>query len=57
MDPSHFRADRSGSAGTMSATGLPKRVTRSGRPVRLTRSSVARHVALNFEIGMDSTAR
>jgi hypothetical protein len=38
----------------MSATGLPNRVTRSGRPVRRTRSNVARHVALNFEIGMDS---
>ena len=33
-----------------SATGFPKRVIRIGRPVRLTRSRTARHVALNFEI-------
>jgi hypothetical protein len=38
----------------MSAMGFPKRVTRSGRPVRRTRSSVARQVALNFEIAMVS---
>ncbi len=34
--------------------GLPKRVTRKGRPVLRTRSKVARHVALNFEIAIES---
>jgi len=38
----------------MSATGRPKRVIRTGSPVRRTRSSTARHVALNFEIAIDS---
>lgn len=36
----------------MSAIGFPKRVMRSGLPVFRTRSRAARHVALNFEIGM-----
>lgn len=39
----------------MSATGFPNRVTRRGRPVRLTRSRTARQVALNLDIGMEST--
>ena len=38
----------------MSATGRPNRVMRNGRPVLRTRSSAARHVALNFEIGIAS---
>jgi len=38
----------------MSAMGFPKRVTRNGRPVRRTRSNVARQVALNFEIAIVS---
>ncbi len=53
-EPSHSGCRPSGDGGTMSATGFPKRVTRSARPVRRTRSRVARQVALNFEIGMDS---
>src|SRR6476646_10514600 len=48
--PSHPGREGPGAGGTMSATGLPNRVTRKGRPVRRTRSSVARQVALNFEI-------
>lgn len=36
--------------GMISATGLPKRVIRTGCPVLPTRSRTARHVALNFEI-------
>src|SRR5664280_2423096 len=39
-------------AGTTSATGFPKRVTRTGLRVRLTSSITARHVALNFEIAI-----
>src|SRR5690349_1099273 len=39
-------------AGTTSATGFPKRVIRTGLPVRLTSSSTARHVALNLEIAI-----
>ena len=44
-------------AGTTSARGLPKRVTRRGRPVARTRSSAAKQVALNFETAISSTAR
>lgn len=40
--------------GTISATGSPKRVTRIGWPVLRTRSSTARHVALNFEMAIRS---
>ena len=40
---------------TTSAIGRPKRVTLNGRPVKRTRSSAARQVALNFEIGIEST--
>src|SRR6476660_8345305 len=39
-------------AGIISATGLPKRVTVTGAPVRLTSSRTARQVALNLEIAM-----
>ena len=51
MAPSQLGDGAFGVLGTMSAIGLPKRVTRNGRPVRRTRSSVARQVALNFEMG------
>jgi len=40
--------------GTTSASGLPKRVTRRGRPGRRTRSSAARQVALNLETAISS---
>jgi hypothetical protein len=46
-----------GVGGMISAMGLPNRVTRIGRPVLRTRSSVARQVALNFEIGIESMRR
>jgi hypothetical protein len=52
--PSQLRAAGAGVAGRISAMGWPKRVTRKGRPVLRTRSKVARQVALNFEIAMDS---
>jgi hypothetical protein len=42
----------SGRVGTTSATGRPNRVTRTGAPVRRTSSRTAKHVALNFEIGI-----
>src|SRR5258708_517421 len=38
--------------GTISATGLPNRVTRTGLRVRPTSLSTDRHVALNLEIGI-----
>ena len=38
--------------GVTSATGLPKRVTRTGTPDLRTSSRTARHVALNLEIGI-----
>lgn len=44
-----------GDHGLISATGTPRRVTSTEVPVRRTRSSTARPVALNSEIGMDST--
>jgi hypothetical protein len=48
IDPSHD-AFLGGRDGTTSATGLPKRVIRTGVPVRRTSSTTARHVALNLE--------
>src|SRR5471032_1264985 len=41
-----------GAGGRISATGLPKRVTRTGVRVRRTSASTARQVALNFEIAI-----
>lgn len=43
--------------GTISATGSPERVIRTGCPVRYTLSSTAVQTALNFEIVMLSTAK
>jgi hypothetical protein len=45
--PSHEVGRSGGGGGTTWATGIPRRVTRMGLPVRLTRSRRARHVALN----------
>jgi YD repeat-containing protein len=50
-------SDVSGDGGTTSATGLPNRVMRTGRLVFRTCSRTARHVALNFEIGVSFTLR
>lgn len=41
-----------GATGTISATGFPKRVMRTGFPVRRTFSKTPRHVALNLEIAI-----
>jgi hypothetical protein len=43
--------------GTISATGSPERVIRTGCPVRCTLSSTAVQTALNLEIVMLSTAQ
>src|SRR5580704_2765837 len=50
MEPIQFFCPASGDGGTISATGLPKRVTRRGFFVWRTSSSRARHLALNSEI-------
>lgn len=42
--------------GATFARGLPRLVTRMGSPVRRTFSRTARHVALNFETVIVSTA-
>ena len=52
MNPSARFSRGSGDGGTTSATGLPNRVMRTGRFVFLTCSRTAKHVALNFEIGI-----
>jgi hypothetical protein len=52
MNPSARFAGDTGDDGTTSATGLPNRVMRTGRFVFLTCSITAKHVALNFEIGI-----
>ena len=43
--------------GMTSATGSPKRVTRTGLPVVLTLSKTARQVALNFEMAISSIVK
>jgi hypothetical protein len=50
--PIQFRGRGAGVGGITSAMGLPNRVTHKGCPVLRTRSSVARHVALNLEMGI-----
>src|ERR1017187_1828255 len=52
--PIQFRGRGAGVGGITSAMGLPNRVTHKGCPVRRTRSRVARHVALNLEMGIVS---
>src|ERR1700691_85477 len=51
MQPSHDSLDAT-LGGITSATGLPKRVTRTGLRVRRTSSRTARQVALNWEIAI-----
>ena len=56
MQPSQdFVGDALG--GVISATGLPKRVTRTGVRVLRTFSSTARQVALNFEMAISCMAQ
>ena len=54
--PSQFLGRTGGEAGTISATGSPERVIRTGRPVRCTFSITETQAALNLEIVMLSTA-
>ena len=53
IEPSQ-RAPGPGVAGTILATGSPRRVTRTGFRVRATRSRIAGQVALNLEISICS---
>src|SRR5215469_16203393 len=52
MDPIQLFCTASGDGGTISATGLPKRVTRMGFFVWRTCSSRATHLALNSEMAI-----
>ena len=54
MEPIQSVPTAAADGGLISATGTPRRVTSTDVPVRRTRSSTARHVALNSEIAMDS---
>src|ERR1017187_5430113 len=54
MEPIQAPPPASGEGGTTSATGFPKRVIRSGFLVCRTRSSRARHFALNSEMATSS---
>src|SRR5215469_14997338 len=51
MQPSHDSFGAT-AGGTISAMGFPKRVTRTGTRVLPTSARTARHVALNFEMGI-----
>src|ERR1700692_805329 len=52
MEPIQPRSSVSGDAGMTSASGFPRRVTRSGVFVLLTSSSKDRQLALNSEIAI-----
>src|SRR2546422_9480024 len=54
-EPSQDSGLFGGGGGMICAIGSPFRVTRIGRPVRLTLASSARQVALNFEIDTSSS--
>ena len=56
IDPSHEEGRAETVGGTISATGLPKRVTRTGLCVLRTCSKTDKHVALNLEIAISSIA-
>ncbi len=55
-DPNQLFGRRGDAMGTISATGSPERVIRTGWPVRCTFSTTAIQTALNFEIAILSTA-
>ncbi len=57
IEPGQVVGRAAARGGMTSASGFPNRVTRKGRPVRRTRSSAARQVALNFETAISSTSR
>lgn len=52
MNPSQDFLESGAAGGTISATGFPKRVIRTGFPVRRTFSKTPRQVALNLEIAI-----
>ena len=54
IQPNHRSGLAGGGGGVTKAMGSPLRVTRIDFPVFFTLSSNRRHVALNFEMGMDS---
>src|SRR5260370_17958853 len=56
IDPVHDEGSSAEVGGTTSATGFPKRVTRIGFFVERTRSSTARHLALNSEMAISCMA-
>ena len=56
-EPSQESGRSGGGGGRICAAGLPRRVTKTGRPVRLTCSRTARQVALNLETGIVSMER
>src|ERR1700688_2764347 len=56
IDPIHDERSSTEVGGTTSATGFPKRVTRIGFFVERTRSSTARHLALNSEMAISCMA-
>jgi hypothetical protein len=53
MEPNQFAGRGAGLGGITSAMGLPRRVMRMG--VFYTRSSNAKHLALNSEMAISST--
>jgi hypothetical protein len=57
IEPSQSEREARRRGGTTSATGRPKRVINTGRPVRFTRWTTARQVALNLDTGMLSIRR
>src|SRR5260370_28238669 len=56
IEPIHDARSSTTLGGTISAMGLPRRVMRSGFLVLRTRSSKARHLALNSEMATSSIA-
>src|ERR1700688_2190803 len=56
IDPIQDERSSTEVGGTTSATGFPKRVTRIGVFVDRTRSSTARHLALNSEMAISCMA-
>lgn len=56
IEPSQSDREARRRGGINSATGWPKRVISTGRPVRFTRCTTAKQVALNLDTGMFSMA-
>jgi hypothetical protein len=54
IDPIHFALSITAAGGTISATGVPERVTRIGVFVYCTRSRIAKQLAWNSEMAISS---